>query len=185
MKDISLLLPKVQEMTNHFISVCKDRGYTVIITSTLRTEKEQNALYAQGRTTPGDVVTNAKFGDSLHNYGVAIDFAPVDNNGNIPWSNKALFTTIGEIGESCGFEWGGRWVSFLDLPHLQYTAGYSLQDFKSGKVDKSKFGGSKHGHVEEFITALNKFQIAEGISPAPIIGPKTTGVLKKYGLIKL
>lgn len=181
MKDISLLLPKVQSMTQLFLDTCKKKGYNVIITSTVRTAEEQNALYAQGRTTPGNVVTNAKFGDSMHNWKVAIDFAPVDANGNIPWNNKALFAKIGEIGESCGFEWGGRWTSFLDLPHLQYTAGYSLQDFKGGVVDYTKFDMSNH--VEEFVVALNKFQRAEGITPARIIGPKTTLSLKKYKLL--
>ena len=172
-------------MTQLFLSSCKKKGYNVIITSTVRTEAEQNALYTQGRTTPGNVVTNAKFGDSMHNWKVAIDFAPVDVNGNIPWSNKALFAKIGEIGESCGFEWGGRWTSFLDLPHLQYTAGYTIQDFKEGKVDYTKFGVSKDTHVEDFVVALNKYQIAEGIAPARSIGPLTKESLKKNGLIKL
>lgn len=182
MKDVSLLLPKVQVMTNEFLSACKKKGYNVIITSTVRTEAEQNALYAQGRTTPGNVVTNAKFGDSMHNYKVAIDFAPVDVNGNIPWSNKALFAKIGEIGESCGFEWGGRWTSFLDLPHLQYTAGYSLEDFKQNKVDLTRFG-VRNNHVDVFLKALSDFQKAEGLQPYPKIGPGTTASLKKYGIL--
>ena len=88
MKDVSLLLPKVQTMTNEFLSKCQSAGYNVIITSTYRDESEQNALYAKGRTSPGNVVTNAKFGDSMHNWKVAIDFAPIDKNGDIPWSDK-------------------------------------------------------------------------------------------------
>jgi len=182
MKDVSLLLPKVQEMTRVFLNKCKSAGYNVIITSTFRDENEQNALYAQGRTSPGSVVTNAKFGDSLHNYRVAIDFAPVDAQGNIPWNDKKLFMKIADIGVSCGFEAGAYWTSFLDLPHLQYTAGYSLQDFKDNKVDYSKFN-TEQNYVEEFVKALNKFQESEGISPARKIGPKTTLSLKKYGLL--
>jgi peptidoglycan L-alanyl-D-glutamate endopeptidase CwlK len=181
MKDVSLLHPKVQEMTGLFLSKCKAAGYNVIITSTYRNEEEQNALYAQGRTAPGNVVTNARFGDSLHNYKVALDFAPVVN-GNIPWNDKKLFMKIADIGVSCGFEAGAYWTSFLDLPHLQYTAGYSLDDFKQGRVDLTKFG-VRSNHVDVFLKALSEFQKAEGLQPYPKIGPATTASLKKYGIL--
>jgi peptidoglycan L-alanyl-D-glutamate endopeptidase CwlK len=55
----------------------------VRIVQGLRTIEEQNVLYAQGRTKPGNIVTNAKSGSSYHNYGLAIDFAIlVDKDGN-------------------------------------------------------------------------------------------------------
>lgn len=183
MKDISSLLPKVQVMAHAFIDKCAAQGIKVGITSTYRSFQEQDALYAQGRTTAGSVVTNAKGGQSMHNYKVALDFCPMTADGNFEWNDKAMFTKIGMIGESCGFEWGGRWVSFLDLPHLQYTAGYTLEDFKNKRVDYAKFGILKDTHVNDFIESLNKFQVAEGITPAPIIGPKTTLSLKKYGIL--
>jgi peptidoglycan L-alanyl-D-glutamate endopeptidase CwlK len=138
MKEINLLLPKVQTMANEFLAKCKAQGITVGITSTYRSDEEQNALYAQGRTTPGNVVTNAKAGQSMHNWKCAIDFCPITND-NYNWNDKALFYKVGNIGKSCGFEWGGDWTSFLDLPHLQYTAGYSLEDFQMHRVDFSKF----------------------------------------------
>lgn len=46
---------------------------------------------------------------------------------------------IGQVGKSVGFEWGGDWTSFLDLPHLQMTLGYTLQDFQQNKVDLTRF----------------------------------------------
>ena len=137
-KDIKDLHPLVAKKAQEFLDACKVRGLNVIITSTYRSIEEQNALYAQGRTKSGNVVTNAKGGDSYHNWKVALDFAPVVN-GVIPWNDKALFMKIGEVGEKCGFEWGGRWTTFLDLPHLQITLGYTLNDFKTGKVDLSRF----------------------------------------------
>lgn len=182
MADISLLLPKVKQMTEQFIAKCKEQGIDVTITSAYRSSEEQDRLYAQGRTTPGNVVTNAKGGSSMHNWKCAIDFAPV-KNGVIPWNDKMLFTKVGQIGKSCGFEWGGDWTSFLDLPHLQYTAGYSLVDFQQGKVDYSKFETGTPTHVTAFLKALNDFQIAEHISPAPKIGPSTTASLKKFGIM--
>lgn len=185
MKDISLLLPKVQEMTRVFLNKCKSSGYNVVITSTYRDEHEQNALYAQGRTTPGSVVTNAKFGDSMHNYKVAIDFAPVDAQGNIPWNDKKLFMKIADIGVSCGFESGAYWTSFLDLPHLQYTAGYTLDDFKNHKVDYSKFDSFDYRARAAF--ALRDWQVSVGITdfehvtdPYKIkFGPKSQALFNK------
>lgn len=137
-KNLEDLLPLVKEKANEFLSKCKEKGYTISITSTYRSPEEQDTLYAQGRTAPGNVVTNSKAGGSFHNYRVAFDFVPLIN-GQPDWSDKSLFTKIGEIGESCGLEWGGRWTSFIDIPHLQYTAGYTLKDFQNNTVDVSKF----------------------------------------------
>lgn len=138
MRDIKLLLPKVQRMTEQLITECKAQGISLIITATYRSEKEQSLLYAQGRTMKGGVVTNAKAGESMHNYKVAVDFVPA-KDGVPLWGDKALFLKVGEIGEKIGFEWGGRWKSFLDLPHLQYTAGYTLKQFQNKVVDYTKF----------------------------------------------
>lgn len=182
MADISLLLPKVELMAKDFISKCKAQGIDIIITSTYRSSEEQDRLYAQGRTTSGNVVTNAKGGQSFHNWKVALDFCPV-KNGVAQWNDKALFNKIGQIGESCGFEWGGRWTSFLDLPHLQFTAGYTLDDFQKGNVDYSKFTTSTPEHVTLFLKALEVFQKGERIEPYPKIGNKTSAALKKYNIL--
>ena len=182
MADINLLLPKVRQMASDFISKCNSQGIDIIITSTYRSSEEQDALYAKGRTTPGNVVTNAKGGQSMHNWKVALDFCPV-KNGVAQWNDKVLFTRIGQIGKSCGFEWGGDWESFLDLPHLQYTAGYTLTDFQNGTVDYSKFETGQPKHVTDFLVALNNFQKAENIPPAPRIGPATTASLKKFSIM--
>lgn len=163
MKDITQLLPKVQQMTNLFLSKCKEKGIEVTLTSTYRSIADQDALYAQGRITQGNVVTNAKGGQSMHNWKCAVDFAPVVN-GSIPWNNKALFAKVGAIGKECGFEWGGDWTSFLDLPHLQYTAGYSLADFQTGKVDYSKFETSRvPTPFEKMMLTVRDYQVSKGI----------------------
>lgn len=165
MKDISLLLPKVQVMAKTFIDKCNAQGIKVGITSTYRSIQEQDAIYAQGRTTAGQVITNARGGQSMHNYKVALDFCPMTADSNFAWNDKATFTKIGMIGESCGFEWGGRWVSFLDLPHLQYTAGYTLEDFQNGKVDYAKFDIAPHTPSKRDLAAfaLRDWQVSLGI----------------------
>jgi peptidoglycan L-alanyl-D-glutamate endopeptidase CwlK len=90
-------------------------------------------LYAQGRTAPGKKVTNAKGGQSFHNWKVAFDFCPIVN-GKPNWNDVALYTKCGEIAESVGLEWAGRWKSFKELAHCQYTGGLTLHDFQQGKT---------------------------------------------------
>jgi len=131
-RSLSDLLPVVAAKCDSFIAKCKQNGIDVIITSTLRDNESQNALYAQGRTTAGKIVTNAKGGQSFHNYGCAFDFVPVVN-GKAQWNDTKTFERCGEIAESVGLEWAGRWKSFKELAHCQYTGGLTLQDLQAGK----------------------------------------------------
>ena len=131
-RNINDLKPKVAAMCSEFINRCKDAGIDVIITSTYRDAESQNALYAQGRTAPGKKVTNAKAGQSFHNWRVAFDFCPIVN-GKCQWNDDALWTQCGEIAEGIGLEWAGRWVKFKETAHCQYTGGLSLADFQAGK----------------------------------------------------
>lgn len=131
-RSLSDLHPKVASLCNLFIEHCSDAGIDVIITSTYRDNESQNALYAQGRTVAGKKVTNAKGGDSFHNWRVAFDFVPM-LNGKCAWSDTALFARCGKIAQECGLEWGGNW-KFKDRPHCQYTNGLTIADFKAGKT---------------------------------------------------
>lgn len=119
---------------------------------TLRTFAEQDALYAQGRTKPGAIVTKAKGGQSYHNYGLALDIVLLidkDKNGTYEtasWDmktdfdldNKPDWMEIVSIFKRYGFEWGGEW-KFVDAPHFQKTFNKSIIDLqrlrKAGKVD--------------------------------------------------
>jgi peptidoglycan L-alanyl-D-glutamate endopeptidase CwlK len=91
------------------------------VTQALRTWGEQDALYAQGRTTPGATVTKAKGGYSWHNFGLAVDVAPFD--GSIPdWSlNHPAWARIVAVGQSLGLVDG---ISWHDEPHLQLTGSF-------------------------------------------------------------
>jgi len=132
-RDIKDLLPIVAAKCDAFIAACKAQGIDVLITSTLRDNESQNALYAQGRTTAGNIVTNAKAGQSFHNYGCAFDFVPLVN-GKAMWNDSKLFERCGVIAESCGLEWAGRWKSFKELAHCQYTGGLTIKDLQAGKA---------------------------------------------------
>lgn len=130
------LKPKVARMAEEFISKCAEQGIEIAITEGFRSIARQNALYAQGRTKPGRIVTNAKGGQSNHNYGVAIDVVFVKDGKN---TYAGDWDRIGQIGKSIGFAWGGDWISFRDRPHFEYLAGYRTSDFQQKRVDESRF----------------------------------------------
>ena len=128
------LLPAVKRKRDALVTLCEAHGVPIRVTSGFRSFAEQDALYAQGRTKPGQIVTKAQGGQSLHNFGVAFDVWP---------SGKQFTDTdwvkVGSLGEGLGLEWGGRWTSFVDKPHFQLMFGYTLQDFQNKKVDISKY----------------------------------------------
>jgi peptidoglycan LD-endopeptidase CwlK len=132
-RDLNDLHPRVAVLCQQFINLCKAQGIDVLVTSTYRDAESQNALYAQGRTTPGKIVTNAKAGQSWHNWRCAFDFVPIVN-GKAQWNDTATFERCGKIAESLGLEWAGRWTRFRELAHCQFTGGLTLADFQAGKT---------------------------------------------------
>ena len=89
------------------------------IVQSFRSSAEQARLYAQGRTTPGAIVTNAKPGSSYHEYGLAFDVA-ILQDGKPTWPNDVpLWTRIGEQGEALGLVWGGRFPGLKDYGHFE------------------------------------------------------------------
>jgi len=119
----------LQPLAHEFLTQCALAGIDIIITCTFRSPAEQDALYAQGRTKPGAKVTNAKAGESLHNFMVdgiaasrAFDVVPL-RGGKCVWGTKGadliLWKKVGEIGVKLGLEWAGNWKSFKEFPHFQ------------------------------------------------------------------
>lgn len=93
--------------------------FPIIVTQGLRTYQQQDSLYAQGRTTPGKVVTEARGGYSMHNFGMAVDVAPLNEDGSVDWNDKsAQWQEILDKAPSCGLAEGAQWRSFPDMPHL-------------------------------------------------------------------
>ena len=156
---IQLLHPKLREeaLTMYDEIVAALTGTAACrFAYTLRTFAEQDALFAQGRTKPGAIVTKAKGGQSYHNYGLAIDIVLLvdkDKNGTFEtasWDLKTDFDGDGKsdwqevvaIFKRYGYEWGGDW-KFVDAPHFQKTLGKSVAELQvlhnTGKVDKNGF----------------------------------------------
>jgi peptidoglycan L-alanyl-D-glutamate endopeptidase CwlK len=136
-RSLTELAPKVREMAEALLSACEAEGIKLTVTSTYRDAEKQDALYAQGRTKPGKIVTNAKGGQSLHNWRVAFDVVPFRDKQPV-WQTSGedgkLWQKVGAIGESVGLEWGGRWKKFPDFPHFQFLGGLTLADFQAGKT---------------------------------------------------
>lgn len=136
-RDINKLHPYVQKLCVAFLEQCKKEGLNIGISETFRSVERQNELYNQGRTAPGDIVTQAKGSDmsSYHQWGLAFD---IYNNVPGDLYNLKVLNKAGAIGQKLGLEWGGAWTGFKDRPHFQYTFGLSIKDLKAGKLPKEQ-----------------------------------------------
>jgi peptidoglycan LD-endopeptidase CwlK len=134
--NIATLHPKAQKKAREFMSaavpIMEQRGAVVKIIGGTRTYAEQNALYAQGRTASGPIVTRAKAGYSNHNFGVAWDIGIFSNGKYL--EDSPLYRECGKIGESLGLEWGGNW-KFQDQPHFQVATGLNLAQMREKIAD--------------------------------------------------
>jgi uncharacterized protein RhaS with RHS repeats len=137
-KKIETLNPNVQAPMRQFIREAMKEGRAPGIDFGLRSGEEQDRLYAQGRTAPGPKVTNAKAGQSFHNYGLAIDVYPLKNGhmnfGATRTDYLPLWDAAMRAGQQTGttIEWGGFWKSPPDMPHFQITGGLSIKDLQGG-----------------------------------------------------
>lgn len=129
---IATLLPKARVKMTLFYGAAnaylKPLGLEARFISGTRSYAEQEALYAQGRTTKGSKVTNAKPGYSLHNFGIAVDLGLFKNGKYLPESPH--YAKLGPIGESCGLDWGGKWTT-PDRPHYQLKTGLTLAQLRA------------------------------------------------------
>jgi hypothetical protein len=71
------LLPEAKAMAELFIARAKKAGLDLRVSETFRNFNQQDAYFAQGRTAPGGIITNAMSGEGLHGYGLALDVYPV------------------------------------------------------------------------------------------------------------
>lgn len=106
------------------------RGWSFRIVSAHRTWAEQDKLYAQGRSAPGNVVTKARGGQSNHNFQIAWDIGLFNNHGEY-LGDHHLYRAVGHIGVALGLDWGGNWKSFQDAPHYQVKTGLSTAELRA------------------------------------------------------
>ncbi len=119
--DMTLLYPPFLRAVTALLDEAFQQGTSYWAVSGFRTYGEQMALWAQGRTTPGAVVTRAKGGESAHNFGVAVDLARdgvVDRTGLQPDYRPESYEMLGALAPKHGLVWGGSWAR-PDRPHVQ------------------------------------------------------------------
>lgn len=124
-KAIATLLPDVQPLARALVQKAALNGIRIKIISGLRTYAEQDALYAQGRTAPGSIVTNAKGGYSNHNFGIAFDVGVFEGSSYLGESPK--YKAVGVLGMELGLEWGGNWKNMVDQPHFQLRPAWAQE----------------------------------------------------------
>ena len=120
------LHPIVAAKAKELIELAQAEGIELLVTSTLRTFEEQAELFAIGRTKPGKKVTNAKPGQSWHNFGLAFDVVPLVNGKPI-WDSP-FWERIGALGKQAGLAWGGDFKSFKDKPHFEFHPNLTLAE---------------------------------------------------------
>lgn len=145
-RSLDELIPAVKDRIIAFIAraeLCLAETYPgqkikLMVISTYRDNEAQDAEYAKGRTTPGPKVTNARGGQSWHNYRCAADLG-VLVNGTLSWDRK-YYEQLGAIAQELGLTWGGDWngdgvrqKADFDLDHFQWTGGLTLADLEAGK----------------------------------------------------
>ena len=145
-KSTSELKAGARQACEYFIAECKRQGLTdIFITETYRSQARQDELYAQGRTKPGKIVTNAK--KSNHTSREAWDLYFTSTGYN----DVSKFDKAGKIARTLGITWGGDFKTITDKPHFEYKNStfkepnnMTSADLKAieAKVDKliSKFG---------------------------------------------
>lgn len=158
---IELLHPAIRSEVLNCINeaeVLLPADTAIRIVQGLRTIDEQNELYAQGRTKPGKIVTNARGGSSFHSYGLAIDFTLLydkDHNGTfetISWDatkdgdcdGHPDWMEVVEVFEKAGYQWGGRWHTIIDKPHFQKSYGYTWKELLIKYNNKEFIEGTKY-----------------------------------------
>lgn len=148
---ITDLHPDVQRMARCAIVGWREAGLDVLITCTFRSAQEQAELYAIGRTKPGRIVTNARPGQSSHNFrldgrpaSLALDVVPRRDGKTLVWGTKGngidddptddhtddleLWQRVAVVAKGCGLAWSGEWKTFRELPHFEHPNAKAIRE---------------------------------------------------------
>lgn len=144
---IDLMHPDIKEkLKKDYLEINNNlpKGVRLRFTQTLRTIKEQDDLYAQGRTKKGKIVTNAKGGQSIHNWGLAFDIVILlDKDGDgtfesVSWEVDKHWKRVVDFFKKKGWTWGGEW-GFKDYPHFEFTQGKSWRYYANLPKDSKGY----------------------------------------------
>jgi D-alanyl-D-alanine carboxypeptidase-like protein len=189
------LQPQVREKALAAFKQGGQEGLGIMVTSALRTFAEQAELFAQGRTKPGKgIVTNARPGQSYHNFGLAFDFVVMQGTKAIWNQNHPQWKRFVKIAKGHGLEWGGDWKNFPDYPHFQLASAPSLTSLRSKYPQGFKPGASvtvatwvtrdqrplKKGHKDGTRKLVSQLQKRLGIKPDGYFGKGTDKAVREW-----
>ena len=124
-RSIATLLPQVQPLARALIESAAAIGIAIKIISGTRRFAEQDALYEQGRTKAGRIVTNARGGYTNHNFGIAFDIGVFEGGRYL--DESPAYKAVGALGMKLGLEWGGNWKTIQDEPHFQLRPAWARE----------------------------------------------------------
>jgi peptidoglycan L-alanyl-D-glutamate endopeptidase CwlK len=150
-----LLRAKAIEAYNEAVAATPSHIHP-LITETGRSFKRSDDLYAQGRTTKGEIVTNSKAGQSYHNYFLALDFV-ILVDGLKSWKVDDNWMIVVNIFKKHGFIWGADWDNdgitkaqgdkdehLVDAPHFEMTFGYNWRKLLEMHNNKDYIAGTNY-----------------------------------------
>ncbi len=110
-------------------------------------------------------MTNARGGESWHNYGLATDLGFYNEKGQIHWPEKGDYgkqwSRYAELAKEQGLHWGGDWKKHADRPHMEYHPG-----FRDGEAGQLK-SAHKKGGLEAVWDQMGVGQIPDQTQPPP------------------
>lgn len=142
---IGTLHPAVRERFTAFIDDVETSFLvTVRIVQPYRTFPEQQAIYDQGRSKPGKIVTWAKPGSSYHNYGLAADLCPLkEDHSDLDWNYD--FSKWKALADKHELTWGGDFpAGKKDPDHYEFKAGYTWQQLLKKYLAKDFIAGTEY-----------------------------------------
>ncbi len=147
---LALVHPQLAALTRQLAAGLEQKGIVVRVVCGLRTWGEQDALYAQGRTAPGGIVTNAPGGTSWHNYGLAVDLCPSTLGPGQPYTpdwnaSHPSWKTMEADGVALGLVSGATWRSIPDAPHFQLTGNLPVSPDAATQAAFKAAGGGDAG----------------------------------------
>lgn len=128
---LKLVMPALSSKIQELAARLSSEGIFIRVVQGMRSVEEQDALYAQGRTTPGKIVTNCRGGFSYHNYGLAVDCVPSVGGFEMlyapDWNaNHPTWQRMTAVGKQLGLEAGALWRTFPDHPHFQLNGNFPI-----------------------------------------------------------
>ena len=151
---LQLVWPTLSDKIHTMYDMLIQEGIDIRVVQGLRTWSEQDALFAQGRTTPGRIVTNCKGGQSFHNFGLAVDCVPSQFSSDQPYNpdwnpNHSSWKRMEAVGLSLGLTVGANFRTFPDNPHFQING-----QFPAGEPNDQVQALFKDGGIQSVWNAI-------------------------------